>query len=131
MCTPNSPRSGDGRSAVAQVAAGLLLATAFTVLWAVFKPRIDAPLSTDIVFVDRDSAVPLAVPEDLPSAGRAGGPVVRIGFVGDIMQHLAQATDDFAASYARVAPLIEGFDLAVGNLEFPVDPSRPVGPPFG
>jgi poly-gamma-glutamate synthesis protein (capsule biosynthesis protein) len=47
------------------------------------------------------------------------------------MQHRGQAADDFHACYAELAPLLRGFDLAMGNLEFPVDPSRPIGPDPG
>lgn len=59
------------------------------------------------------------------------GPIkkIHLGFVGDIMQHRAQADDDFRACYREIRPLVEGFDLAVGNLEFPVDPRKPLGPP--
>jgi poly-gamma-glutamate synthesis protein (capsule biosynthesis protein) len=62
---------------------------------------------------------------------RGGQGLVRIGFVGDIMQDLQQAGDDFSLSYEEIAPILQGYDLAVGNLEFPVDPDSVVGPAPG
>lgn len=54
---------------------------------------------------------------------------IRLGFAGDIMQHRQQRKDLFATSYSKIAPLIQSFDLAVANLEFPISPYREVGPP--
>lgn len=101
----------------------LLLAFWKVVLWS------DEPASSPIRLID-GPARPPAAPADLP---RSGPPslTVRLGFVGDIMQHRAQAGDDFRRSYAEIGPLVRGFDLAMGNLEFPVDTTRPVGPPAG
>ncbi len=87
----------------------------------------DGPYSTPIRLVASDKA-PTADRRDLTPLASPGR-TVRIGFVGDIMQHRGQAGDDFAACYGEVAPLLKQFDLAIGNLEFPVHPNRPVGPP--
>lgn len=88
------------------------------------------PASSPIHLVADFMPVP-ATPEALEPTG-AGAPVVaRLLFAGDIMQHRAQGGDDFHRSYARVAPLIGRADLAIGNLEFPVDTTAPVGPPPG
>jgi poly-gamma-glutamate synthesis protein (capsule biosynthesis protein) len=111
--------------AVAQLVASVaLLAAIITLVVQLLMPR--EPMSSPIRFVDKpgfSSAVPARPPMSTASD------VIRLGFVGDIMQHRRQAGDDFRASYAQVAPLLGDFDLAVGNLEFPVDPKRPVGPP--
>ena len=110
------------------LATGLLLAASVAALWdAVLIP---GPPASSPILLDRSGAVPGADRADLPPAP-TDGRCVRLGFVGDIMQHRAQAGDDFADSYGRIAPLIRGFDFAVGNLEFPVDPTRPVGPEPG
>lgn len=93
------------------------------VLWS------DEPASSPIRLIDGPARTP-ASPKDLPKSG-APSLTLRLGFVGDIMQHRAQAEDDYSQSYARIAPLVGGFDLAMGNLEFPVDTTRPVGPPAG
>ena len=61
--------------------------------------------------------------------GRGGTAVVRLAFVGDIMQHREQAQDDFLQTYQAIQPVFSEYDLVVGNLEFPVDPGEPVGPP--
>lgn len=88
-----------------------------------------APASSPVVFVEADTASPPS-PSDLPkSASEDTSSRARLVFAGDIMQHAAQASDDFDASYAKVAPFLRAADLAVGNLEFPVVPDIPVGPP--
>lgn len=61
-----------------------------------------------------------------PLATSEAGAVARLVFVGDIMQHGSQADDDFASRYEPVASWLRSADLAIGNLEFPVDPERPV-----
>lgn len=90
-----------------------------------------SPASTTVAFLGADSAKPptaaeLAELAGAPAAADAGR--ARILFAGDIMQHASQAADDFDASYAKVAPLLHDADLAVGNLEFPVVATEPVGP---
>ncbi|MDJ0947020.1 MAG: CapA family protein [Kiloniellales bacterium] len=110
-----------------QLGAGLLLALALIWLWYSLSVEARRPASTDIVLVE-EAAPPAAGPAALPAVDDAG-PRLRLGFAGDIMQHRAQADDDFAASYAGIAPILRGFDLALGNLEFPVHPGRPLGPP--
>lgn len=73
-------------------------------------------------------------PSASPAAVRAATPgarIVRLAFVGDIMQHHAQASDDFDASYATIARMLAPYNAVVGNMEFPVDSARPVGPPRG
>jgi poly-gamma-glutamate synthesis protein (capsule biosynthesis protein) len=78
--------------------------------------------------VVRDSLLPGVSPSTLPGHGMPAADTVRLGFAGDVMQHRAQADDDFRRSYAEVSPLLRGFDLAVANLEFPVDTTQPIGP---
>ena len=93
----------------------------------VVQESSDAPYSTPIELVGSDM-VPCADRRDLP-AHASTTRTVRLGFVGDIMQHGGQSGDDFSSCYEQVRPMLEGFDLAVGNLEFPVHPRRPIGPP--
>jgi poly-gamma-glutamate synthesis protein (capsule biosynthesis protein) len=101
----------------------ILLAFWKVVLWS------DEPTSSPIRLIDGPARAP-AAPADLP---RSGTPslTIRLGFAGDIMQHRAQAGDDYRRSYAEIGPLVRGFDLAVANLEVPVDTTRPIGPPAG
>ena len=91
-------------------------------------PEVDRPASSPVVFVEPVEARP-------PSPSALSGPMVthhtvdtRVIFAGDIMQHATQAAGSFEDSYAKLAPLVRGADLAVANLEFPVDASKPVGP---
>jgi poly-gamma-glutamate capsule biosynthesis protein CapA/YwtB (metallophosphatase superfamily) len=107
----------------AELASSVALLAAVVALWAMLVAS-SGPASSPMRFVPDPLPTP-ASPRSLPAAP-ASGLRVRLGFVGDIMQHPGQSGDDFAASYAEVAPLIRGFDLAMGNLEFPVDTTRPV-----
>lgn len=109
---------------LAGAVAGLIVITSVA-LWAQLLVSPE-PFSTPIRLVD-DSLPAPADAAALP--GAATEPPARLGFVGDIMQHRRQAEDDFSASYAAIAPLLRAFDLTVGNLEFPVDTTQPVGPP--
>lgn len=102
-------------------------AAAFAISILRLAAALDAPQSTPIEL--RERPITLAAPPASLSAPPEREPAVRLGFVGDIMQHRGQAGDDFEASYAEVAPLLHRFDCAIGNLEFPVHPDRPVGPP--
>ena len=77
-----------------------------------------------------DSIPPIPSRSDLPPV-RGGGTRIRIGFVGDLLQHEEQRRDDYRRSYALVAPRLRALQLAVGNLEFPVDSTLPVGPEPG
>jgi poly-gamma-glutamate capsule biosynthesis protein CapA/YwtB (metallophosphatase superfamily) len=88
------------------------------------------PASTPIRLIDGPRPGPASVLELAPAPPDTVASAVLV-FAGDIMQHRRQADDDFTASYAAVAPLVSGADLAVANLEFPVDTTRPVGPPPG
>lgn len=105
----------------------LVLAAALAIFVLRFAAALDAPHSTPIEL--RERPLELATPPASLSAPPEHAPAVRLGFVGDIMQHRAQAGDDFDASYAEIAPLLRRFDRTIGNLEFPVHPGRPVGPP--
>jgi poly-gamma-glutamate synthesis protein (capsule biosynthesis protein) len=67
-----------------------------------------------------------AAPLGLEDHGAAS--VARIAFLGDIMQHPEQREDDFSRTYQEIGPHLGGYDLVVGNLEFPVDPTHPPGP---
>ena len=110
--------------------AGLTIAASLLALLVLLAEQLHKPHSTVIEFVDEPAAWPMADPAELFREPGPAGPVIRLGFAGDIMQHRAQAQSDFQASYAHIKPLIESFDLSVGNLEFPVHPERPVGPPI-
>ncbi len=110
--------------------AGLTAAVTLLPLLVLLVHQTLRPFSTDIDFVDEPAGWPAADPADLAGETSPASSLLRLGFAGDIMQHRAQALGDFEASYAPVRPLIESFDLAVGNLEFPVDPEQPVGPPI-
>lgn len=113
---------------VSSVGAAALLLAAAAGLWQAALGQAGRPFSTPIGLVADPSVAP-ASPAELPAPGEPADGTVRLGFVGDIMQHRAQRNADFAASYAAVAPLLRNLDFVVGNLEFPVDASRPVGPP--
>ena len=77
-----------------------------------------------------DSIPPAPSRSDLPPVP-PGGNRIRLGFVGDLMQHEEQRRDDHRRSYALVAPRLRALHLAVGNLEFPVDSTLPIGPDPG
>lgn len=117
---------------LAVLASALILVGAVSMLWHSLLAALSVPKSTPIM-LENPPGPPAAEPAALVAAAGHAGPdrVARLGFVGDIMQHHRQAGDDFHASYEAVAPLIAGFDLALGNLEFPVDPEAPIGPPVG
>ncbi len=122
---PSSRQADARRFAIA----GASVALALSGLLVPLSSAVLKPYSTTVDFVEDPADWAVADPAELDRDPAVPGPVVRIGFVGDIMQHRRQAGGDFQASYARIRPMIEAFDLAVGNLEFPVDPSQPVGPP--
>jgi poly-gamma-glutamate synthesis protein (capsule biosynthesis protein) len=102
--------------------AGLLVA------WAGLAAFGEEPPYRAPVFAD--SIPPIPSRSDLPRV-QGGGTRIRIGFVGDLMQHEEQRRDDYRRSYALVAPRLRALQLAVGNLEFPVDSTLPVGPDPG
>jgi poly-gamma-glutamate capsule biosynthesis protein CapA/YwtB (metallophosphatase superfamily) len=102
-------------------AAVAIAATVFAML-----PDQSAPPSSPVVFVDSEAHDPPSASALPPVA--CGGDEVRLAFAGDIMQHASQAADSYDASYERVAPILRRSDVVVGNLEFPVVPSRPAGP---
>jgi poly-gamma-glutamate capsule biosynthesis protein CapA/YwtB (metallophosphatase superfamily) len=85
------------------------------------------PFSTPIRFVDNPLFQPPAPPPG-PQDTR-GETTIRLAFSGDIMQHREQMADSFADSYEGLRPLLSHSDLVVGNLQFPVGPEKPVGPP--
>ena len=88
---------------------------------------LSAPSSTPMDFVYRE-AERRDGPASLRRERLLDGVVLRLAFTGDIMQHRLQAGDDFRACYRQLGPLVAACDLAAGNLEFPVDTTRPVGP---
>src|SRR5262245_52513033 len=88
------------------------------------------PASTPIRLVDGPRPGP-ATALELPPAPPDTGAAAVLVFAGDIMQHRRQADDDFSACYAGITTLISRADLAVANLEFPVDTTRPLGPSPG
>jgi poly-gamma-glutamate synthesis protein (capsule biosynthesis protein) len=117
------------RSRSAEAVLGLCLVGGVAGLWrALVFPT--EPASTPIRLVDGPRFRPASV-RDLPAPPADTTAAVRLLFAGDIMQHRRQAGDDFGASYAEIAPLVRQADLALANLEFPVDTLRPVGPPPG
>lgn len=112
-------------------AANLVVAVAITGLLAVFAVPDTEPMSTQIVFVEPAvGAAPTSADLEPPPMGP---PLVeaRLLLAGDIMQHASQALDDFDATYAKVAPLLQQGDVVVANLEFPVVASTPAGPEPG
>ena len=127
MTTTISSRRPHGRG-IYRTTAGLLLLAAWLFTLNVMRVSTSAPFSSAIELDDASRVTPASPSE--PVDHNAPSRSIRLGFVGDIMQHMAQASDDFEACYAQVKPIIQGFDLAVGNLEFPVRPDRPVGPPL-
>jgi len=114
---------------VVESGAGLCLIAGVTMVLRtlVFLPE---PASTPIRMVDGPSPGPASVLELPPAPADTAASAVLL-FGGDIMQHRRQAGDDFKASYAGIAPLVSRADLAVANLEFPVDTTRPIGPAPG
>jgi poly-gamma-glutamate capsule biosynthesis protein CapA/YwtB (metallophosphatase superfamily) len=107
--------------------AAWLLGIAVAAFWVVTALHTEPPYRPPLF---ADSLLAPASPADLPAL--PAGPIrIRLGFTGDLMQHAEQRTDDFHRSYALVAPYLRSLDLAVGNLEFPVDSTLPVGPDPG
>ncbi|MBW2173638.1 MAG: CapA family protein [Deltaproteobacteria bacterium] len=51
-----------------------------------------------------------------------------IAFTGDIMQHARQKGGDFDRSYSLIREELGAADIVIGNLEFPIERSRPTGP---
>lgn len=86
---------------------------------------LSAPSSTPMDFVFRE-AEQRDGPASLRRERSSEDVVLRLAFAGDIMQHPRQASDDFRACYRELDPLMATCDLTVGNLEFPVDTTRPV-----
>ncbi|HEX5386786.1 MAG TPA: CapA family protein [Gemmatimonadales bacterium] len=113
-----------GRLGESALALGMLCGAGFLGFRVLHPPE---PWSTPIVLVDSVGPPP-ASPSGLSPLPGAPLASARLGFTGDLMQHRLQAGDDFTRSYAALAPLLRGFDLTVGNLEFPVDSAAPVGP---
>jgi|GEM_PF-1586085 len=106
-----------------------LLLVGTTVGSAVFLSSLgSAPYSTPVHVTGEPDFSP-ATPDALQT--QKGASVAKLAFVGDIMQHPEQAGDDFVRTYDEVGPLLRGYDLVAGNLEFPVGPERPIGPPPG
>lgn len=70
-------------------------------------------------------------PAQLADWNRGNQSSVNLLFAGDIMQHRNQMNDDFRATYAGLKQTVQAADLAIGNLEFPVNPAAPAGPDFG
>lgn len=78
----------------------------------------------------------LADPDPLvfPSAAGCSGRAVDIAMVGDVMQHgeqlkASRRDDQFSwqGVFTHIQPLIAGSDLAIANLETPVDRDQPYG----
>jgi poly-gamma-glutamate synthesis protein (capsule biosynthesis protein) len=86
------------------------------------------PASSPIIFVDRAESP--ATPSQLPRQA-SEAEALRLLFAGDIMQHRNQKDDDFDASYAGIRRELSKAGLAIANLEFPVQPNKPVGPEIG
>lgn len=105
-----------------------LLASLLTAVLVQVATSLSVPFSTPLNLVHRETEPPDG-PAELPRGQTMNAVVLRLAFAGDIMQHRRQAEDDFDASYSQLKPLLTSADLAVGNLEFPVDTTRPVGPP--
>ena len=116
-----------GRSWVSWTAAAAL-AGSLALFWTTLLGS--GPPTSSPILLDSSGHKPVADPAALPPAPH-GGRCLRLAFAGDIMQHYAQASDDFKAVYQSVAPALRAFDLAVANLEFPVVPERPIGPEMG
>jgi poly-gamma-glutamate capsule biosynthesis protein CapA/YwtB (metallophosphatase superfamily) len=125
---PSTPRLTDRRGLL-EAGLGAALIAGVALLWRalVFPPE---PASTPIRLVDGPPFRPATVLE-LPPPPAETTAAATLLFGGDIMQHRRQAKDDFTASYAAIAAMVRGADLAIANLEFPVDTARPVGPAPG
>jgi poly-gamma-glutamate synthesis protein (capsule biosynthesis protein) len=124
--TGTSPHA---RFALGSIALCVVLSASLTFFFFALKGLLPTPYSTRIHLVDAPGFEP-AMPPAMTGAESAEG-TIRLAFVGDIMQHREQMQDRFSESYAKLAPLLADADLVVGNLEFPVDPTQPIGPPFG
>jgi poly-gamma-glutamate capsule biosynthesis protein CapA/YwtB (metallophosphatase superfamily) len=122
-----SPRADRRRLAEAGIGAGLIGGAVMVWRALVFLPET---ASTPIRLVDGPRLRPASALELPPAPADTAASAVLL-FAGDIMQHRRQAGDDFTASYAGIALLVSRADLAIANLEFPVDTTRPVGPPLG
>jgi len=110
---------------------GLSLLTAMmAILLGHIAAGLFSPASTPMDFVFRDGAHRDG-PASLGGKRSSNNVVLRLAFAGDVMQHRRQAADDFESCYRQLRPLLAGADLAAANLEFPVDVTRPVGPPYG
>lgn len=105
-----------------------LLAAMIAVFLGRFTALLSEPSSTPMAFVHRESERRDGA-ASLGDRRSSGETVLRLAFVGDIMQHRRQAGDDFGGCYREVVPLLAESDLAAGNLEFPVDDTRPVVSP--
>ena len=106
---------------------GVWLAAVLVLFWGVKLLESEPPYRLPF---HADSIPTPADPASLPSSP-AAGTRIRLGFVGDLMQHKEQRRDDFQRSYSLVGPYLRTLDLAIGNLEFPVDSTLPVGPDSG
>lgn len=121
-------RAADVRTRFSQWLSWVLLV--LLTIWCI--PRLVHDRGRRAVEMVADSMPASASAADLPPAPPSRrGVQIRLGFVGDIMQHREQANDDFRQSYALVAPRLRAMDLAVANLEFPVDTTLRVGPDPG
>jgi poly-gamma-glutamate synthesis protein (capsule biosynthesis protein) len=87
------------------------------------------PWSSPIQLVDKPFGS--ADPAQLPAPQYSEDRVVRLVFAGDVMQHRLQAESNFSECYAEIGPVLENAHVATANLEFPVNPKRPVGPEIG
>jgi hypothetical protein len=102
-----------------------LFITAF-VIYFFFALFEDNPWSSAIALKNRALA---SSNQPCPFSNDGENGEVVLLFGGDIMQHRGQMNDDFVKSYIAIASKIREADIAAGNLEFPVYPQKPIGPP--
>lgn len=102
----------------------LILFSFFFFFWVV---DWNNPYSTEIQFVGMDYSEKkkelLLFNEEINK-----NEIIRLGFVGDLMQHNNYAQADFEKAYYQVRDFLKTFDILMGNMEFPINPSQKIGP---
>lgn len=87
-----------------------------------------SPWSTEVVIQPLDRQPAFYAGETVPGDWSRADRILVFG--GDLMRHVGQADQRMKTMLALLGPELAAADLAVANLEFPIDPAKPAKPKF-